>query len=369
MSLIADALKAAQQEKLSRSEQAPSPRATRYLSLRQSNRKTGIDKSMIVGSAALGTVLLIGTIVAVKMASGPSVPTVRELPNKIVQPPQAPDPAPAATVDSTAVAPIPADTASAVITPSRPDARAVASEEQSDDTEATVIDKSVPRVTSRPAPPPPLTITMESPKGGTSSNAFQLGVAAQNRGDLTAAKQFYMQALASSPNNAEIYNNLGEVYRFSGDVTKAEDSYQEAIRLNPNFGQAWNNLGLLYRSSGRRQEAITAMQKAIKLDPSNAATRANLATQYFEAKLFADAKRLLEEAIQLNPGLAEAHYTLGQTLEAQGDVIGAIKSYNSFLGLVGNRYGSVKDQVRIHLAQLEAQLGGGSGSGGKTNAQ
>lgn len=377
MSLIADALKAAQQEKQSRNAAPQQPRPASYLSLRASNnRKAPVNKSVLIGAGALAGVLIIGTVVAITMLKAPGAPEVHDIPNKVVQPPQVPDPAQTAVADS-----VVADT-TAVITPAdaaadanygtdanygmrkEPKQRvATAKPAQQNDQDATdVIDDPAPppppppRVTSRSGSKP-LTITLEPPKTGSHSDAFQQAANAQQRGDLTTARQLYIEALSANPNNPEIYNNLGTVYRALGNVAEAEDSYRNAIRVNSDFAPAWSNLGVMLAAAGRKQEAISALQQAIKLEPSNAGTRVNLAVQYLSAKLYSDARRLLEESIQLNPGLAEAHYALGQTLEAQGDRMGAIKSYNSFLGLAGSRFSGLQEQVRKHLAQLEDQVG------------
>jgi Flp pilus assembly protein TadD len=347
VSLIADALKAAQLEK-SRSE-PNQPRPARYLSLRQSDRKMSINKSAIVGTAALAGVLVIGVVVTALMAKSPSAPDVKEIPNNIVQPPtpevtQAPA-VDSIVTDSTAITPADAEDAANYVASAAP--------EEEPEPETTP-EPDPPRVTSRP--PGQLNITLDPPKSNAKPNSFNEAVAAQDRGDRVTAKRLYMQALIDNPNDPQIYSNLGNIHRINDDYTLAEEAYRNAIRINPRFGPAWNNLGILMEAMGRNQDAIDALQEAIKLEPGNAVTRANLATQYYRAKLYNDARRLLEEAIQINPGLAQAHYTLGQTLEAQGDIMGAIKSYNTFLSLAGNRFPAYQEQVRRRLSKLEGDI-------------
>lgn len=178
-------------------------------------------------------------------------------------------------------------------------------------------------------------------------------LAAYNRRDYAGARDYYERALASGIASPEIYNNLGTAYRNLGDFTRAEQAYQSAIALNDRSAPAWSNLGVVLYSLGRKREATAAYQQAIALDPSNASTKVNLAILYVEGAVFPEAKKLLEEALATAPMLVEAHYTYAQVLESMKDINGAVRHYEAFLSISGGKYQDLERRVRSRLERLK----------------
>lgn len=83
-----------------------------------------------------------------------------------------------------------------------------------------------------------------------------LGVLYRKRGMLNDAIGEYRKAIALSEKlakdapvgepAAELYNNLAIAHRESGEFRKAEEAYRKAITINPKFSPAYYNLGVLY---------------------------------------------------------------------------------------------------------------------------
>jgi tetratricopeptide (TPR) repeat protein len=189
---------------------------------------------------------------------------------------------------------------------------------------------------------------------GADDRLFRGGLAAQQRGDYPAARDFYTRALAVTPHNAELLNNLGAVYRALGNTALAEETYRRAIAVDATFAPAWSNLAVVLDQEGRTQDATAALQEALRLDPANAGVKVNLAIQFLALGVLADSRRLLEEALRDNPSLAEAHYTLGKVLERQGDKTQATAEYRAFLMFSRGRFPRQEQQVRDHLRDLGA---------------
>ena len=82
---------------------------------------------------------------------------------------------------------------------------------------------------------------------------FQQALAAQRRGDTNRAKELYSRALDGDPQNADLYNNIGMLYKSTGELDRAEDAYRHAVSLNPRLAAAWSNLGVLLDGRGRRK--------------------------------------------------------------------------------------------------------------------
>lgn len=370
MSLIADALKAAQKEKARRAPPPRAPQQQGYFPFRFPTRGSGepIVSPLVIG---LGVAAAAIALVALVLVFSPSRKPDTEPPAVA----QFPDSASATMVLETPGGPGLAltDTPTEVL----PDA--VYEEEYVDDPPPRSVARPAPRSTSTPASnagdedggePLPSIAANPLPRsgGGTSGRLqitvdrplessgggglFEQGLAAQRRGDYLAAKNYYLQATFTSPRNPELYNNLGTVYRALRDLPAAEAAYRHATDVDSRFAPAWSNLGIVLGQQGRAQEAMTALQEAVRLDPSNSGAKVNLAIQLHAAGAIADARRLLEDAVRAEPAMAEAHYELGRLLEKQNDRAGAIREYRNFLATAGGRFPSLEQAVRGRLARL-----------------
>ena len=374
MSLIADALKAAQKEKARR---APPPRAAQqpgYFPFRFPTRGSGepMVSPMIIGVGVAGAAI---ALVALVLVFSPSQkPETR--PPAVAQFPD--------SVSSTMVLEPPGDTSGlALLDTMPPDASErldVAMDEYVDEPPPRAVPRPSGR-TSRPSPAPVddsnnsaplpsivastpprnsesgggrLQITVDRPaQGSQGSGLFEQGLAAQRRGDYETAKNRYLQATYDQPRNLELWNNLGTVYRALKDLSGAEGAFRTATEIDRAFAPAWSNLGIVLAQQGRAQEAMTALQEAVRLDPANIGAKVNLAIQLHAAGAIADARSLLEEAVRADPAMAEAHYELGRVLEKANDRAGAIREYRIFLSTAGGRFPALEQAVRSRLVRLE----------------
>lgn len=363
MSLIADALDAAQRERAKRTgvRQAPMPDSPSSFRSVAKRARPAIPREVGIALAGLAAVIVVASVVTIMTASSRS--QVRPISAGSIAPP-IPLPIQTPTGDSNALAAQPALTNPDTMMSTGFDAydRAIQEYEQvpprrstfgrADDPSTTVEDELTPPE-RRPEPKGTFKITMQpSAPAVATDKYFQQALAAQQRGDFVAARNFYTQSLSEKPANAEALNNLGAVHRSLGDNKKAEEAYRRALDFDPKFAPAWSNLAVILDSQGKRQEATAALQEALRLDPRNVGTKVNLAIQFAALGLYPDARRLLEEAIKDNATLAEAHYTLGQVLEKQGDKQQAIVEFRAFLATSKGRFPRQEIQVRQHLRDL-----------------
>ncbi len=371
MSLIADALKAAQKEKARR---APPPRSQPqhgYFPFRFPTRASGepIVSPLVIGiGVATAAIALVALVLVFSPSRKPDT-----------QPPavaQFPDSVPATMVLETPGDPggvALADTTSEDLTRSdyeefvdEPPARSAARPAPRNATAP--VPRAYPEDDGEPLPsiaadPPSrpggetggrLQITVDRPlEGSGGGGLFEQGLAAQRRGDYLAAKNYYLQATFTSPRNPELFNNLGTVYRALRDLPAAEAAYKQATDVDRRFAPAWSNLGIVLAQQGRSQEAMTALQEAVRLDPANSGAKVNLAIQLHAAGQIADARRLLDEAVRADPAMAEAHYELARVLEKLNDRQGAIREYRIFLTIAGGRFPALEQAVRSRLVRLE----------------
>jgi predicted TPR repeat methyltransferase len=102
-------------------------------------------------------------------------------------------------------------------------------------------------------------------------------MALRDQGNQEGAIESYKRAIHIDPNCAEIYNNLGNIYKDAGELDLATEHYQTAIKLDPVYVAAHNNLGIALERQGERHAAVKSFKQACKLDPENASIRHILA--------------------------------------------------------------------------------------------
>ena len=108
----------------------------------------------------------------------------------------------------------------------------------------------------------------------------------------------------------------------------------------------------MLREQGDSDGAIAAFQKALAIDPRHQGARIGLAQQYLATNALPQAHQLLDDVLSTNPTLPEAHYTLGQVLEMQGDRAGAISAYEAFIRYAPARLGAHVELVRNRIDAL-----------------
>lgn len=368
MSLIAEALDAAQRERAKKTGIKQPALHDGITSFRTVSRKgrAPIPREVAIALAGFAAVVVIASGVSIVTAS--SRGKVKPIASGTAAPP-IPLPVQTAPIDSTqvlAAAPTNPDTILGQ-TPAGYDAydRAIQEYEPLDSRQSTFGRNPVadplydelnpPEELAQPkaVPKGSFKITMQPvPVAAANDRFFQQALAAQQRGDMVTARDAYLKSIAENPSNAAALNNLGAVYRSLGSLKLAEESYRKALAVDPKFAPAWSNLAVIFDTQGKRQEATAALQEALRLDPRNVSTKVNLAIQFAALGVLADARKLLEEAIRDNPTLPEAHYTLGQVLERQGDKQQASIAFRAFLANSRGRFPQQEVQVRQHLRDL-----------------
>jgi tetratricopeptide (TPR) repeat protein len=86
-----------------------------------------------------------------------------------------------------------------------------------------------------------------------------------------AALDAYKKVLAINPNEAAIYNQMGNIYGAEKKIPEATDALTKAAQLDPTMAaKAYYNMGANLVNSGNSDAAIDFFQKAIAADPNYA---------------------------------------------------------------------------------------------------
>jgi tetratricopeptide (TPR) repeat protein len=159
--------------------------------------------------------------------------------------------------------------------------------------------------------------------------------------------------------SAEIHYNLGVQAQQSGNVQEALSEYQRAVELDPENADAQNALGLVLHLSFRRPaEAIRAYQKAIEVRPNFSEAKTNLANVHLDQGQYDEAIKLYEQVLNdmLYPtpyiaqgNLGWAYYKKGDTDKALENIKAAVTLNPSFclgfknLGLIYEQTGKTDE--------------------------
>jgi tetratricopeptide (TPR) repeat protein len=144
---------------------------------------------------------------------------------------------------------------------------------------------------------------------------YDEGKAYLEAGEPAEALTSFKKALKTRPEDADIYEGMGDAFLKMEDLDKAEENYKKALEIEPEFLEAMEKLGIVYGKKGDLDKAIFTFKKILSSFPVEyASTHINLATAYFLKGDNETAKKELERALYLEPDNRKALYRL-QTFE------------------------------------------------------
>ena len=150
----------------------------------------------------------------------------------------------------------------------------------------------------------------------------------ESKQDLDAAISSYQSAYLQTPDDIDIYVNLGSAFYDKEDIANALQVYRNALDLDPENAKIHCNLGFLYWGKGDIDEALKEYELAIKFDPNYDIAYNNMGVIYLDdlgrVKQAAD---LFKKSVECNPNYALAHFNLARAISITGDKIEAAKLY------------------------------------------
>lgn len=172
-------------------------------------------------------------------------------------------------------------------------------------------------------------ITLNPNKQWTSVISQTLGyVHQQTNDDLDAAISAYQAAYLLTPEDIDIYVNLGSAFYDKEDFDNALTVYRMALELEPTNAKIHCNLGFLYWGKGDTEEAIKEYELSIEYDKTYDIAYNNLGVIYLDdLGRVQHAIELFTKSIEYNPNYALAHFNLARAITIKGDKIEAAKLY------------------------------------------
>ena len=113
----------------------------------------------------------------------------------------------------------------------------------------------------------------------------------------------------------------------AGENTAAANLYRDVLKRVPDHSEALHLLGLTEQRLGELDAALLHIAKAVQIEPDVGLYRLNLGVLLTEAGRSVDAVAMLRSVLEQDDSMVEAHYALGNALDAVGDLPGALASF------------------------------------------
>ncbi len=167
------------------------------------------------------------------------------------------------------------------------------------------------------------------------------------------ARSAYQEALALQQDFPEAWLGLAHAQLALNDRAAAKESIAMALEFRPDYAEALLFRGNMLKAEGSLNEALTAYNNAIEANGRIAETHYRRALLYIQRDNHEDAMRDLQRVVALQANFAEAHYWLGHTYLAQGDMQAARNAFEEAIRAQDGHYPA----ARFYQGLAEEKLG------------
>lgn len=190
------------------------------------------------------------------------------------------------------------------------------------------------------------------------NQAYQL----QRSGQIVEAAILYRQVLVTSPKDANVLTNLGNIYLQLGEFKQAADCFRILIKRHSldnatvqeskrALCHAIEQLGNQAQNSGNYAQAETYYQEALKYSPNNAIYHYNLANAQRDLGKSKEAANNYQRAILIHASDADFHNNLGNVQRELGLLDASIASYKQALLLNPQLH-----HAKVHLVHQQQHI-------------
>ncbi len=137
------------------------------------------------------------------------------------------------------------------------------------------------------------------------------GFAFAIRGEYKEALNYFQEAVADQPDDAEAWFGLGNCYVGLDQPGDAIAAYQQVIARDPDNANAHYILGHYYLKLERYTDAVSTFKEALGHNADHIPARYELGLAYGQLGRHEDAKTTYEDLIHLAPNFWRAHFRMG----------------------------------------------------------
>ena len=154
----------------------------------------------------------------------------------------------------------------------------------------------------------------------------------------------YLRAVSQFPNSLKMHGYLGEQYFARNQLAEAGEHYRKALSIYPDQPDLFDDMGALLAREGKTKEAIDYFQRALLLGVNDPAlARTNLALTLQAQGDLKGAIEQFDRVIQGNPLSSAAHFNKGNALYLAGQIKDAIREYSRALEIDPRNAGARKN--------------------------
>lgn len=175
---------------------------------------------------------------------------------------------------------------------------------------------------------------------------------ANSPASLKQARSSVQAALTKWPDDAALWEQLGEIKQAEGDYPGAVDAAQHSLDQLPSSAECWQLCGISLAQAGKYEDAIAAFKHVFALDPQAVWARQNLALCLDKLGRHEDAVSQLKHALALKPDYGTGWLSLGQIYEQLGRTNEAEQCYRAALT---NRVNQADDLAALALFCMKRQ--------------
>ncbi len=150
---------------------------------------------------------------------------------------------------------------------------------------------------------------------------------------IEAAILKYRDALFWTPDDPNIWQNLGTAYYLQQQYDLALKMLNHALNINPSSSIIYYNFGLVFTALEDKNNAIKAYETAINLDAHNVLAYNNLGNLLMQVNEIGSAELLFRKAISINSKFPGSYVNLANTLFFQDRLDEAIETYRAAISL------------------------------------
>ena len=174
--------------------------------------------------------------------------------------------------------------------------------------------------------------------GGAAASNNAQGVEYFSAGEYDKAIAYFNDSLASNPDSAETYYNLGSAYQRkankTGDLsllTQAEEAYWTALQLDPapeTIVCCYRGIATSATSRGDSESAMRTLEEWRDRNPDSIEPKLEIAYLLEAEERDDEAYEALQEIVELAPNDYRAYYKMGILSERAGDLDDAVEQTN-----------------------------------------
>ncbi|MGK5091814.1 tetratricopeptide repeat protein [Deltaproteobacteria bacterium TL4] len=184
-------------------------------------------------------------------------------------------------------------------------------------------------------------------RGKEASKWFDRGIRYQKKKQWDSAIVAYNKAAELSPEDPDIYNNLGAVYANTKEYDKALEQYEKSLELDPKSVKTLNNAGVVHMQKEQWTDAENKFRRGMASDLDTPESYVNLSLMYKKSDRVDDSLAILNQTLTLFPKYDLAYYYLGQVYEQKKMLPEARMSYEQFIRFSQRKV--LKEKVETYL--------------------